>query len=386
MHEVKRIMRKMNRFITALLVLLSAAGIGLTCMFFQHEQKLSTQRQEKMQMLSDGLQPINAQRKELQERDSEWQKTLNQEKEGKSCIILCFNTMNDDVYYTMFDMMEQYGFRGTFVLKNGNLPGYSEESVTGEEVSEMLSSGWEYALSENVDVQKETDEVLSFLKTDTEEETETITETAPEDTSEAENKSWTEMLDEHLATLEQSQMSGPLTLLCTEEQYGEISAAELQARNLKMVCVLNEDGFPVIEENTDGIRRLDGGLYTQKDLKLEESLDNAVSNHKSMVISINEVVKISENAGYDLSVTKFTSLLNRLKTLEEQGEIYVLTFSEYLQYEEQQNQTYEELMSQYAVFRADMNKQLEELDKQEQELVDSLESEETEGQGIWKIL
>lgn len=35
MHEVKRIMRKMNRFITALLVLLSAAGIGLTCMFFQ---------------------------------------------------------------------------------------------------------------------------------------------------------------------------------------------------------------------------------------------------------------------------------------------------------------------------------------------------------------
>ena len=294
--------------------------------------------------------------------------------------------MNDDVYYTMFDMMEQYGFRGTFVLKNGNLPGYSEESVTGEEVSEMLSSGWEYALSENVDVQKETDEVLSFLKTDTEEETETITETAPEDTSEAENKSWTEMLDEHLATLEQSQMSGPLTLLCTEEQYGEISAAELQARNLKMVCVLNEDGFPVIEENTDGIRRLDGGLYTQKDLKLEESLDNAVSNHKSMVISINEVVKISENAGYDLSVTKFTSLLNRLKTLEEQGEIYVLTFSEYLQYEEQQNQTYEELMSQYAVFRADMNEQLEELDKQEQELVDLLESEETEGQGIWKIL
>lgn len=376
-------MRRLNGLVTALLILLSVAGIGLAAVFLRHENQLAAGRQEKMRKLTEELQPINAKRKELQDKDKEWQKTLENEKEGKPCVILCFNTMNDDVYYTMYDMMEQYGFRGTFVLQNGHLPGYSENSVTGEEVSEMLADGWEYALAESVESQKEDEDDLSFLLTDdevAEAETDIITGGGGEE------KGWLEQLDDHLAVLEESQWDKPVTVLCTTEQYEQTSDAKLAEKGFQMACVLDEEEFPTVGENGENLWRLDSGLYTQKDLKVEETISNAVKNKKSMVIAINEVVKISADAGYDLSVTKFTSLLNSLKNLEEQGEIYVLTFSEFYQYGEQQAQVYEDLAAQYAKFRQDMIQQIKELDQQEQEIVDSLQNEETEEQGIWNLL
>lgn len=376
-------MRRLNGLVTALLILLSVAGIGLAALFLRHENQLAAGRQEKMRNLTEQLQPVNAKRKELQDKDKEWQKTLENEKEGKPCVILCFNTMKDDVYYTMYDMMEQYGFRGTFVLQDGNLPGYSEESVTGEEVSEMLNDGWEFAIAENMDSKKETEDDLSFLTA----EKETETEADGEETMEEESpQSWLDLVDAHLAAVENSQWEMPVTVLCTQEQYEQTSDAKLAQRGFQMACVLNEEEFPTVGEKGENLWRMDAGLYTQKDLKLEESIQNAVANKKSMVVSINEVAKISEDSGYDLSVTKFTSLLNTLKNLEEQGEIYVLTFSEFYQYGEQQAQAYEELAAQYAKFRQDMLQQIEELDQQEQEIVDSLQNEETEEEGIWGLL
>lgn len=119
-------------------------------------------------------------------------------------------------------------------------------------------------------------------------------------------------------------------------------------------------------------------MYTQQDMKVEESLQNAVDNHKSMVICVNSVKKISEDAGYDLALTKFSSLLTTLKNLEEQGDIYVLTFSELQQYESQKKKSYEDLAAQYAKFKEDMNQQLEELDQQEQQIVEALDTDENQ--------
>lgn len=377
-------MRRMNRFITALLIVLSFAGAGLAAMFLKHENELAVGRQEKLRKLTEELQPVNEKRKELQNKDKEWQKTLEDEKKGKPCVMLCFNTMDDEVYYTMYDMMDQYGFRGTFVLKDGHLPGYSEDSVTGEEVSEMIEAGWEYALAEETDLQKGgTDELSILLESETETEEAAEMETVPDETETG--LSWIERLDEHLGVLEAQGMSKPFAVLCTKDQYSQTSAKELANRGLQTVCILNEEEFPAIEESEEGIPVFEAGLYTQNSQKMEEAIDHAVQNKNSIAVCINSVVKISEDAGYDLSVTRFSSLLNKLKGLEEQGEIYVLTFSEYNQCLEQQEKAYQELLTQYAKFRQDMNEQIKELDEREESIVDSLKNEETEAQGIWKI-
>lgn len=377
-------MRRMNGFVTFLLVILSVAGIGLAAVFLKHENQLATQRQQKMAQLNEQLQPINTQRKELQEKDKTWQKSLEEEKKGKPCVVLCFNTMEEEVYATMYDMMEQYGFRGTFALKDGHVPGYSDDTVTGSEVSEMLDDGWEYALAEDLNAGKTTDDELSFLN---ETETDTDQEETEESSEEGSNASFREQLDAHISTLDEYQMSRPQTIFCTQQQYDQLSTADLTEKGIQAVCILNEAEFPILEESEeDNVRVLQAGVYTQQDMKVEETLTNAINNNKSMVICMNSVKKISEDAGYDLSITKFTSLLTTLKNLEDQGEIYVLTFSELLQYEDQKDQSYEKLASQYAKFKEEMNQKLKELNQQEQQAVDALDSDETEESGIWKYL
>ena len=379
-------MRRMNGFVTFLLVILSVAGIGLAAVFLKHENQLAAQRQQKMAQLNEQLQPINAQRKELQEKDKTWQKSLEEEKKGKPCVVLCFNTMEEEVYDTMYDMMEQYGFRGTFALKDGHVPGYSDDAVTGSEVSEMLDDGWEYALAEDLNAGKTTEDELSFLN-ETETETGTDQEEAEESSEEGSNASFREQLDAHISTLDEYQMSRPQTIFCTQQQYDQLSTADLTEKGIQAVCILNEAEFPILEESEeDNVRVLQAGVYTQQDMKVEETLTNAINNNKSMVICMNSVKKISEDAGYDLSITKFTSLLTTLKNLEDQGEIYVLTFSELLQYEDQKDQSYEKLASQYAKFKEEMNQKLKELNQQEQQAVDALDSDETEESGIWKYL
>ena len=379
-------MRRMNGFVTFLLVILSVAGIGLAAVFLKHENQLATQRQQKMAQLNEQLQPINAQRKELQEKDKTWQKSLEEEKKGKPCVVLCFNTMEEEVYAIMYDMMEQYGFRGTFALKDGHVPGYSDDAVTGSEVSEMLDDGWEYALAENLNAGKTTEDELSFLN-ETETEADTDQEEAEESSEEGSNASFREQLDAHISTLDEYQMSRPQTIFCTQQQYDQLSTADLTEKGIQAVCILNEAEFPILEESEeDNVRVLQAGVYTQQDMKVEETLTNAINNNKSMVICMNSVKKISEDAGYDLSITKFTSLLTTLKNLEDQGEIYVLTFSELLQYEDQKDQSYEKLASQYAKFKEEMNQKLKELNQQEQQAVEALDSDETEESGIWKYL
>lgn len=379
-------MRRMNGFVTFLLVILSVAGIGLAAVFLKHENQLATQRQQKMAQLNEQLQPINAQRKELQEKDKTWQKSLEEEKKGKPCVVLCFNTMEEEVYDTMYDMMEQYGFRGTFALKDGHVPGYSDDAVTGSEVSEMLDDGWEYALAEDLNAGKTTEDELSFLN-ETETEADTDQEEAEESSEEDSNVSFREQLDAHIGTLDEYQLSRPQTIFCTQQQYDQLSTADLTEKGIQAVCILNEAEFPILEESEeDNVRVLQAGVYTQQDMKVEETLTNAINNNKSMVICMNSVKKISEDAGYDLSITKFTSLLTTLKNLEDQGEIYVLTFSELLQYEDQKDQSYEKLASQYAKFKEEMNQKLKELNQQEQQAVEALDSDETEESGIWKYL
>lgn len=84
-------MRKMNGFLTVLLIMLSFAGLAWAAIFLRSEQKLSEARQMEVSRLSDELAPIQAERKALQDQDTEWQNTLTEEK-GESPVFFLFLT------------------------------------------------------------------------------------------------------------------------------------------------------------------------------------------------------------------------------------------------------------------------------------------------------
>lgn len=339
-------MRKMNIGISGVLIFLSVIGIACGIFFLHRENRLAAEQRTRTRQMARELAPIQEQRRQIKALDDEWQSRLEEAKWGKPCVILLFNTMNRELYSVIYDLMEQYGFHGTFVLQNGNLPGGNRSLISRGEVSALLNVGWDYAIAENVNAGKEGNNELATGEADTD---------------------WADMLDRHLASL--GTMSRPSTLLCTESQYAKITNEYLIEREFKNVCVLNMTDFPTLAKPEGDVWLLDAGVYTENDSKVLNTLSAAVKTGRSMMICINEIVSESEAADYNLTVNKFQSLLTSLKALVDQEIMDVRTISEYRQYEEEILKGYRELEMQYAAFREEMDQKITELDEQEQAIL-----------------
>lgn len=376
-------MRRLNGLITALLIILCAAGVTAAVLFLQQEKEAAELRQAKVSELSEKLQPINVERREWQGKEKEWQMQLAEGAKGKTCILLGFDNMSENLYETMFDMADQYGFRATFAFRNGRIPYWEEGYVTPEELQEMLDAGWEYAVSvgeeqiiyEDEDGTVWTGSSPEYVQGESEIADESWTENEFETETER-PKSWLVRLDEAVESLELGGLSVPKTVFCTAEQYAETTDSDLARKGFLMAGVLNGEDFPLIDAEEGKLCRIDCGIYNQRDQNVEKVIGEAVANGDSVAIMMNEIVRISRDAEYDLSLTKYGSLLNYLKSLEEQGLAYVMTYSEYYQYLQERQNEQKELNAQYASFRREMGEALAALDERESEIVEEVRSTE----------
>ncbi len=404
-------MRRLHKAITALLVVLCIAGAAFAFVFLRKEQRLATQRQQEIGEVAKQLEPINEKRREWEKKDREWQTSLAEKQKGRTCVLLGFDNMSRDLYDTIFDLMDQYGFRGTFAMRNGRMPSWEmekkDEYSSSEMMQEMLDSGWDYALSVGEEPQEETEETEyhrdfseefgTEILEDAQQESASEEEAAQtqaqteavqtEDEPETEPAGFSAALEQALARMQESGYDQPVTVFCTPEQYGEVTDAQLEQLGFTMVAVNDTGDFPVIEQASEDeasqgdLRVIDTAVYTQRDDQIEKQLDAIVAKQQSVAISINEVVKISQDVDYDLSLTSFTALLNYLKELEADRKVNVLTYSEYEQYEQLREESYETALAEYAAFREEMLAAIEELDMQEAAIARKLNETDAEGTG-----
>lgn len=387
-------MRRGKKALTCLLILLCLAGVGFAAWFLRQEQKLASERQQEISQVAAELEPINQERRQWEQKDKEWQKTLADKQKGRTCVLLSFDNMTRELYDTIFSQMDQYGFRGTFMMRNGQMPSWeaekNDELSSGEMMQELLDAGWDYAVSvgemsdgseEQTEYQRDFSDEFGkeLLINESEmgngtEDTEVQTEAL-----QTEAVGFAASLDAALASMVERGYAQPLTVSCTQEQYSEMTEQAFADRGFTMVSVKNTEEFPAINtEQQKGLRIIDTGVYTQRDENLEKQLDVMVSKQQSVAISINEVLKISKNTDYDLSLTTFTSLLNYLKELESDRKVNVLTYSEYQQYEQLRQESYEAARKEYAVFREEMQAAIEKLDQQEAAIAQKLKETEYE--------
>ncbi|MGI6018959.1 MAG: hypothetical protein ACOX8M_09230 [Marvinbryantia sp.] len=389
-------MRKGQKALTCLLILLCLAGVVFAAWFLRQEQKLASERQQEISQVAAELEPINQERRQWEQKDKEWQKTLADKQKGRTCVLLSFDNMTRELYDTIFSQMDQYGFRGTFLMRNGQMPSWeaekNDELSSGEMMQELLDAGWDYAVSVGEisdDTEEQTEYQRDFsdefgeelLMSESESESGTGTEGIETQTEmpQTEEVGFAAGLDAALAALNERGFAQPQTVFCTQEQYSGMTEQAFVDRGFAMVSVIHMEDFPTINaEQQEGLRIIDTGVYTQRDENLEKQLDAIVSKQQSVAISINEVVKISKNIDYDLNLTTFTSLLNYLKELENDRKINVLTYSEYQQYEQLRQESYEAARKEYAVFREEMQAAIEKLDQQEAAIAQKLKETEYE--------
>lgn len=357
-------MRGTGRVVSILLAVLSIAGIVGAVLFLRTETQSAQKRQSVVRSLSSKLEPINEERKDWQAQDKEWQDRIMEKKKGVSCVLLCFDDISAGLYKNVFNTIDDYGFKATFSLKNGVIPGIDESDMDEEEFQEILDFGWEYAYSftreAGADGEEESADGAQEEQTEenTEEQEEIIT-----------GKNWLEQIDQFKERLTEYEMTVPEVLFCTKEQYDSVLEKDITSRGIQMVRVLDTEGFPYVSEAEKGLWRIDSGLYTQRS-DLGNKVETAVQNGEDLVISINEVLRISRNAKDDLTSSKLNSLLGSLKSMEEQELVHIFTFSEYSEYKKKEAKEYKELLAQYAAFREEMNAAIASLDQRENELVE----------------
>ena len=394
-------MRRLHKAVTFLLIVLCIVGAVFSYQFLKKEQQRAAMRQQEINEVSKQLEPINQKRRDWEKQDKAWQTTLAEKQTGRTCVLLSFDNMSRELYDTIFELMDQYGFRGTFAMRNGKMPSWetekNDEYTSSEMMQEMIDAGWDYALSIGEEVSEENEEETHYtpdfsdefgdLAAQSEMVSEEESENSDQETSMEETESETEpqgyaaQLDEAVTRLSENGYTQPSTLFCTKEQYEDLTEKELTDLGFTMVSVADTQEHPVIdqkanEEEPSKLWVIDTGVYTQRDDQMEKELDAIIAKQQSVAISINDIVKISRDIDYDLSLTAFTSLLNYLKELEAERKINVLTYSEYYQYEQLRKEAYENALAEYAAFREEMLAALESLDVQEGQIAKQLKETE----------
>lgn len=394
-------MRRLHKAVTFLLIVLCIVGAVFSYQFLKKEQQRAAMRQQEINEVSKQLEPINQKRRDWEKQDKAWQTTLAEKQTGRTCVLLSFDNMSRELYDTIFELMDQYGFRGTFAMRNGKMPSWetekNDEYTSSEMMQEMIDAGWDYALSIGEEVSEENEEETHYtpdfsdefgdLAAQSEMMSEEESENSDQETSMEETESETEpqgyaaQLDEAVTRLSENGYTQPSTLFCTKEQYEDVIEKELTDLGFTMVSVADTQEHPVIdqkanEEEPSKLWVIDTGVYTQRDDQMEKELDAIIAKQQSVAISINDIVKISRDIDYDLSLTAFTSLLNYLKELEAERKINVLTYSEYYQYEQLRKEAYENALAEYAAFREEMLAALESLDVQEGQIAKQLKETE----------
>lgn len=394
-------MRRLHKAVTFLLIVLCIVGAVFSYQFLKKEQQRAAMRQQEINEVSKQLEPINQKRRDWEKQDKAWQTTLAEKQTGRTCVLLSFDNMSRELYDTIFELMDQYGFRGTFAMRNGKMPSWetekNDEYTSSEMMQEMIDAGWDYALSIGEEVSEENEEETHYtpdfsdefgdLAAQSEMVSEEESENPDQETSMEETESETEpqgyaaQLDEAVTRLSENGYTQPSTLFCTKEQYEDVTEKELTNLGFTMVSVADTQEHPVIdqkanEEEPSKLWVIDTGVYTQRDDQMEKELDAIIAKQQSVAISINDIVKISRDIDYDLSLTAFTSLLNYLKELEAERKINVLTYSEYYQYEQLRKEAYENALAEYAAFREEMLAALESLDVQEGQIAKQLKETE----------
>ena len=90
------------------------------------------------------IKPFEEEKRVLEKQDKEWLQRLENTRNGGTCVLLGFANANQTLTQDTLQIMTEYGYRGTFPLQNGLVPGSSPELMSMEAFHGMLGSGWEY--------------------------------------------------------------------------------------------------------------------------------------------------------------------------------------------------------------------------------------------------
>lgn len=289
--------------------------------------------------ITERIQPFEEEKRELEKQDDAWLQRLEDTKTGKTCILLSFENMDTNLSQSIFPIMSEYGYRGTFSLRNGAVPGSQSELMSMEEFHGMIGSGWEYAF---------------------------LTESPDND---EDGTQWEAQLDAQIAAWNSAGIGTPAGYFF---ESGQNSKAKEEALKERGFCVWGnlQQNPGYIDAMEDGALPVKTVMLTKESSTLESALSNAVAKKKSVAFSVPAVLDSVEGNVKGITTAKFRQFLDEIKEYEAAGKIQVMTYYQYFQYRAQCQAEADALKPEYDAFRQQKADRMKELDGEIRKVLD----------------
>lgn len=224
----------------------------------------------------------------------------------KPCILLGFDNSKKNLYDTIYPLLKERGFVGTFAWQMGNYPGSTTAYLTQAQFDELIGNGWDYAMYGYVG-------------------------TPPSDISDwSQYDTLYNVLKSYVDLLKSKGISTPVSYFCPNNKSTAPLIKALKSLGFKLLRnhstqeLIGNYDFDSFETSCFQIQDINDSL-----LKAKARIDTAIQTGQSLRIFTHEVVTSTDSTGLNVSSATYTDLLNYIKEKVDAGLIEVVTDKEF---------------------------------------------------------
>lgn len=224
----------------------------------------------------------------------------------KPCILLGFDNSKKNLYDTIYPLLKERGFVGTFAWQMGNYPGSTTAYLTQAQFDELMGNGWDYAMYGYVG-------------------------TPPSDISDwSQYDTLYNVLKSYVDLLKSKGISTPVSYFCPNNKSTAPLIKALKSLGFKLLRnhstqeLIGNYDFDSFETSCFQIRDINDSL-----LKAKARIDTAIQTGQSLRIFTHEVVTSTDSTGLNVSSATYTDLLNYIKEKVDAGLIEVVADKEF---------------------------------------------------------
>lgn len=258
----------------------------------------------------------------------------------KTNLIFCFTDFENSYYKKIIESMEEYGYPGVIVFRSDNMPGMTG-SITVEQYQELLTKGWEGAVS--TEKGKMLYEYMADPVID----------------------KWKNYMDGMRTYFQSNGLEFPSVYIKQQDElltsveryfpeYGITAYATVEKNILNAATSMSNDSV----WNMGMIK----AKYTYTDL--QDDLMRLQYQGKSVALRF---LTVESSAPKNKNNTSVYRLNSYLKSIEENGNVMVNTFSGYKRYQNEFEEENAELVNQYRSDLKRINEEIKSLEEEDEE-------------------
>ncbi len=329
-------MKKASALIIA--VVLAVGGIFLAWNF-----KLKSDRKAReLAAASREISSLKAERNSLKDDMEKYLEAYRAENGREAAFTLFFDSISEELISLAYPLMNEHGFKGTIVLKDGVFPG-GDGCISRAEFDLLISKGWDAAIGESKDIDLSAPDAEEALS---------------------------QYLDRYMGMLRSRSIKVPNVFCFDEGHYDKKFDDVLKSRGFSAIrhygetgvlgCTVSENGTFLI-----GTRPIYNGQST-----VQKFVIDCYNAKTDLGISVNRVTE-NENDASACSAEKYTLMLNYIR--EKCPGALIMTASELIEYQKSNPSAAENASSEYIKKTSETEKRLKEIDDRIEEIYAELE-------------